>query len=444
MSSYISIPRAKKRTAVRKLQSEKVYSWGFDNSYPQALFDLIAQSGTATRCVNRMADFISGRGFSSPEIYKMRVDNEGTTMDKLLQLICRDYSMYSGFCVHVRYNGLGQIIERKHIPFMNTRLTYTDEIAVYDNWDKSSLIKNYNIAEIVRYNRFNPNKAIEEILLCDGESYEDKVGNYAGQVLWWSNNGQFNYPTSIADPVAEDIETDYQSKLYKNKNIRTSFTASGAFVDIGIMETSEERNAQGNSQEERQQMLTDFQGAESAGNIMYTNVASKEDAPLWIPFVGDPNSDKKFQYHEESVEKAIVKQFNLPLQLAGIETAGKLGGVNDLTEAYQVYNSETESDRIVIEEQVSKLLMQTVVILPLLFKDVQLMIDGASQEAPDVSATALNGAQISSLNEIIANVTTGIYPASTGKAIIVASFPSLTDSQIDDIIKPLSNVTTQS
>jgi hypothetical protein len=365
MASQISIPKSKKRLLIRKLQAEKVFAWDFDNAYPQRLFDLIAQSGTATRCVNRFADFISGRGFENPTIYKLKVDDEGTTMDKLLQLMSKDYSMFSGICVHVRYNGLGQIIERKHIPFINTRLAYDSRIAVYDNWDKSSLLETYNSSKIVRYNRFNPAKAIQEILECKGATFEEKVANYPGQVLWWSNNGQFNYPTSIADPVAEDIETDYQSKLYKNKNIRTSFTASGAFVDIGVLETSTDRNGTDNSQEERQGQLTEFQGAESAGNIMYVNVASKEDAPIWIPFSGDANADKKFEYHENSVEKSIVKQFNLPLQLAGIETAGKLGGVNDLMEAYQVFNSETESDRIIMEEQVSKLLLQTVVILPL-------------------------------------------------------------------------------
>jgi hypothetical protein len=365
MSSQILIPKSKKRLLVRKLQSEKIYAWDYDNSYPERLFDLIAQSGTATRCVNRFADFVSGRGFSDIGIYKMLVDMEGTTMDKLLQLISFDYAMFSGVCVHVRYNGMGQIIERKHIPFMNTRLCYDGDIAVYDNWDKTSLIEPYNVKNIVRYNRFDPSKAIEEIMKCEGETYEDKVSNYHGQVLWWSNNGHYSYPTPIADAVAEDIETDYQSKLYKNKNIRTSFTASGAFVDIGVIETSEQTNGHQNSKEDRQEMLTEFQGAESAGNIMYINVASKEDAPVWIPFVGDPNRDKMFEYHEQSVEKSIVKQFKLPLNLAGIETPGKLGAASDLAESYTIYNSETESDRIIMEELVSKLLLRPVTILPL-------------------------------------------------------------------------------
>jgi hypothetical protein len=374
MSSTILIPKSKKRLLIRKLQAEKIYAWDYDNALPQRLFDLIAQSGTATRCVNRFADFVSGRGFADPKVYKMPIDRDGTTMDKLLQLISVDYAMFSGISVHVRYNGLGQIIERKYIPFMNTRLCYDGEIAVYDNWDRSSLIENYNIKNIVRYPRFNPAKAVEEILACDGETYEDKVANYHGQILWWSNNGEDFYPTPIADAVAEDIETDYQSKLYKNKNIRTSFTASGAFVDIGVLETSEESNGHQNSKEDRQEMLTEFQGAESAGNIMYINVPSKEDAPVWIPFVGDPNRDKMFEYHEQSVEKSIVKQFKLPLILAGIETPGRLGASADLAEAYTVYNSETESDRIIIEELVSKLLLKQVVILPL-----KLNIDVAPQ-----------------------------------------------------------------
>lgn len=358
MISNIIIPKSKKRIVIRKLQSEGVLSWDFDNAYAQRIYNLIAASGTASRCVRRYASFVKGLGFSDIAVYNMIVNRQGLKMDKLLSQVSNDYAYFSGMATHIRYNGLGQVIERNYIPFMNCRLREDDKIAVYDNWDKSSLIENYNVSKIQVYNRFNPKSVIEEISECEGKTYEDKVKNYNGQIFWWSSAGHDQYPTSIADPVAEDIETDYQSKLYKNKNIRTSFTAAGAFIDIGTVESDEEL-------EQRQEKMTDFQGAESAGNIMYINVASKEDAPIWMPFVGDPNQDKKFEYHENSVEKSIVKQFNLPLMLAGIETAGKLGGSNELKDAYHVYNSETEADRIVVAEYFSTLMGKPLNILPL-------------------------------------------------------------------------------
>ena len=59
------------------------------------------------------------------------------------------------------------------------------------------------------------------------------------------------------------------------------------------------------------------------------------------------------------------------------------------------------------------------------------------EEEVNVSSTALNGAQISSLNEIIANITNNVYPSDTGLAIIKASFPFLDDKNINAIIEPL-------
>ena len=361
MATSINIPKAKKRIATKLLKSEGIYTWGEFNDYPQRMLALIAASGTATRCVSRYSRFIVGRGFSNPTIYKMVIDRDGNTMDKLLQLVSKDLASLNGFAIHVRYNGLGQVIERKYMPFADTRLTIDGEIAYYDNWDATSEIKRYNKAEIVKLKRFNPSKVIQEINELEGDDYSIKVQNYQGQVLWYSMAGHDTYPLAPCDSVAEDIETDFQAKLYKNKNIRTSFTASGMFVNKGKSETQEDADA-------AQRSITEFQGAESAGNIMYIEVDTPEEAPTFTPFGADQANDTRFKYHEESVELSIVKSFSIPPILAGILVAGKLGTSSELEDAYMIYNSETEPERIILEEQFNRLLGFEVTVMPLQFK----------------------------------------------------------------------------
>jgi hypothetical protein len=66
------------------------------------------------------------------------------------------------------------------------------------------------------------------------------------------------------------------------------------------------------------------------------------------------------------------------------------------------------------------------------------MVSGiTATDTPDVASTALNGAQVQSLNDILNSVATGVYPKDTGKAVIKAAFPTLTDQQINDIIDPV-------
>jgi hypothetical protein len=440
--SRITIPRTNKRLIITSLKQEKILGWDSDNAYPQRMVDLIACSGVATRCVNRFKRFIVGRGFSDPLIYKSVTNKNGVTMDKLLNLCANDYAALYGFAIHVKYNGLGQITERNYMPFQDTRLALNGQIAYYNNWDGSSQTSKFNRADIVYLNRFNPTKVIEEINELEGLSYAEKVSKYPGQVLWYSQAGFNAYPVGLADPVAEDIETDYQAKLYKNKNIRTSFTSSGMYIDFGVSESE-------NVRFQKQQVLTEFQGADGAGNIMYVEVEPGQQAPTFTPFNAGSGVDNRFEYHEKSVEQAIVKCFAIPNILAGVLQPGSLATSSELIEAYIIYNSETEPDRIVFEEQFSRLIGKPVSIMPLelntnvnaetsVLTDANVSAAPIVEESVNVAATALNGAQIASLNEIIANITAGVYPSGTGRAIIGASFPFLTSAQIDSMLNPLN------
>jgi HK97 family phage portal protein len=67
----------------------------------------------------------------------------------------------------------------------------------------------------------------------------------------------------------------------------------------------------------------------------------------------------------------------------------------------------------------------------------------AKPEVPvdDVQAAALNGAQISSMVEIVQKVAAGELPVESAKGLIAACFPTLTDAQIKTIFKSLKGFT---
>lgn len=63
--------------------------------------------------------------------------------------------------------------------------------------------------------------------------------------------------------------------------------------------------------------------------------------------------------------------------------------------------------------------------------------DGAA--ADDISKTALNGAQVTSLMEVMEKAAAGQIPRESVGPLIIASFPMLTPQQIEDITGPLVN-----
>ncbi len=64
--------------------------------------------------------------------------------------------------------------------------------------------------------------------------------------------------------------------------------------------------------------------------------------------------------------------------------------------------------------------------------DEQAVVD----QTQEIAKQALNGAQISSLISVVTQIVTGQLPYDTGRAVIVASFPTLDDAQIDGILEP--------
>jgi hypothetical protein len=67
------------------------------------------------------------------------------------------------------------------------------------------------------------------------------------------------------------------------------------------------------------------------------------------------------------------------------------------------------------------------------------VVAGSTQAStqPDLASTALNGAQIASLLEIVTQVSTGMIPLASAKAIAIASFPFLDQSVIASIFDPI-------
>ncbi|NBW39232.1 MAG: hypothetical protein EBR30_30275, partial [Cytophagia bacterium] len=67
----------------------------------------------------------------------------------------------------------------------------------------------------------------------------------------------------------------------------------------------------------------------------------------------------------------------------------------------------------------------------------QVQVDTTTGAPTDVAATALNGAQITSLVDIAMQAAAGAIPVTSAKAIVSAAFPTLSQAQVDAIFNSI-------
>lgn len=100
-------------------KSTETYLFGKDNNLPNQLISYIADSGVATRAVNKLAEYIASDGFNEEVSAEFKV-NEFQTADQLLQEQSQYVGFLTGMAFHVSRKG-GKVNEVKAIPVQCVR-----------------------------------------------------------------------------------------------------------------------------------------------------------------------------------------------------------------------------------------------------------------------------------------------------------------------------------
>lgn len=333
----------------------RMQRYGLDNLYPQNISAIVGASGTAMLCLNRFMRFIEGYGFDEA-VSGIRVNHLGQQMDDLLALVVHDVAYYHGFALHVNYNVLGEVSEVQHVPFEMCRLEETDDagwvanILVHPDW-VGKVTKNGNPIRldekhIERFPVFNPGAALEQMESQGGAE------RYAGQIMWCSMDGIWQYPLPVYDSCVTEISTDEGLGNVKYRNVRNNFLLSCMLITKkGLPKLDEDGN------EEDRQMISDedlraFQGDEKLGKIMCVELENDEDEPKVLPFPSR-NYDKEFTVTDESVIERIYAQFHQEIFYA--IRIGKLGFSGSvMRDAYEYYAGEVTTEQRFIERQFEK------------------------------------------------------------------------------------------
>lgn len=344
-----------KRVEIKPNKTEGILNYDVDNCYPQRVLDIINASGTGTLCTDLMAKFIYGNGFKDKTLGKLVVNKKGETANQLLRKLSKSIANFYGFNIHLNYSIFPTVgvSELNFSDFRDARFTSEDnkehpnQLALYDDWQKTKGgIKKDKINFIHLY---NPKKVVEEVNASKGGTIQEKLANYKGQILYWSNVG-IQYPLAPSDSILEDIITDSKSKNFKNRNISTNFMASH-ILEVDEFEDDESKNTFVKN-------LTNFQGDDEASQIfLLEKAAGQSESGFNLTKVDIQDVDKLYEYTETSVQRNIIRNYLIPSVLLDESTAslGAASGAARLA-AYAEYNENTSEYRDVLSETFATLL----------------------------------------------------------------------------------------
>ncbi|MEG2772240.1 MAG: hypothetical protein RR960_07850, partial [Alistipes sp.] len=327
-----------------------IQSWGDGNDQPQRYMEIISASGTGSLCVDIYSKFIAGRGFTVETLYKAVINTKGTTVDELLKNTAEDLAMFGGFAIHVNYNANYQIVSATHIPLEFIRFEELDDdgnfnrVAIHSDWGRRFLkLRQFKPRDIDFINLFNPNP---EVIALEVEAAGGWNG-YRGQVLYYSNQGAVTYPMPVYESVVTDMSTEEGLSNIRLRNSRNSFLPAGMLIDRDNTAESKEQ------EEETKKELTAFQGDANAGKLFYVQLKNQDTAPEFVPFE-TKNFDKEFTVAEQSTTQNIGRRFSQP-PILRCEDVGANFGADLMSNAYNYYNSVTETERDVISREFVKI-----------------------------------------------------------------------------------------
>ena len=413
---------------VAKSDAEKVdrkgwINYGDQNDFPQYLRDLSHESPVHGSLVVAIGDMIAGKGIKSDQ-YQAELD--ALNVDTLTYACAHDLKLFGGFFIEVIWSNDRSVISKlTAIPFEECRIAINQddesEIGIYHSYDWSNTRKKKNTPEFIpKYNYLTREQEPRQIYWC------------------FTYTGSDTYPRPDYWSAINYIELDKQISIFHINQI-----SNGLFPSTII----NFYNGQA-TPEQKQQMMLDWEnkmsGARNAGKVvMFFNERDQPKTEI-TPFpVND--ADKQYQLMDTTAQQKIITAHRVttPLLFGIRETSGFGSNKDEMTTGLEIFNKQViqpyqEKINSSIEEllspQMPGVTFEIVPNTPLVAEQTSVVTDAnATGSTTDVAATALNGAQISSLIDIVMQSAAGAVPVSSAKAIVGAAFPTLPPAVVDAI-----------
>lgn len=408
--------------------------WGKKNDYPYFLIDLYNGSAWHAGIVKNKTYYIAGSGLEvvSGDMQAF-IDNKYAEFDmnEIAEMLAHDYEMFGGFCAIGTWNREGsRVAVWEHVDLDSIRVDESERMYyISDDWTAmQQSAEKTNLRAIPALDMNNKNG---KFILY----YKDPVKKTKKE------KGVYPKPPYYGGITA--IQTDVDISRFHMHEIANSFKGGTmiSFVD-GYPETQEE------AENIKAQVKGRSQSVEDAGEIVITFSDTKDKAPI-VQSLNGNDLDKRYETTENSVQQNILVAHSVVApSLFGVAPAGSFNAAEtgDLYEIFKKTYVESRQKRL--EWMINYMAELSGFVGKVKLKDVAPI--GAEQpvvEAPstagdipsnetqvDVAKSALNGAQIASLIDVVAKIKEGLLTSESALSIVLASFPTIDEAQARRIV----------
>lgn len=310
--------------------------WGYDNTFPDYLIQLMEKSSRHKRCIKFKSDLVAGQGFDRNNISNETIsflDNKfsNESLDEILKKIGFDLELFGGFALKLFKNQTNdKIVKIEYIDIYNLRLS-EDKKSVYysEDWRRRGASVN-----AIKYELFN-NDSEESIsvLLC---ATPQKGCRYYPKADYLTGTG-INY-----------IELDYQISEFQASSIENGFSP-GLIINLPSPSSEEEMETM------IKRLNESYSSARNANKPMV--VFDGDDNKTSITQINSDSNDNRFLQVLETIIDGIYQthRINNPI-LVGQMVPGKLGSTNEELEALKIFQAQyVDQQQYLIESTINKI-----------------------------------------------------------------------------------------
>jgi hypothetical protein len=408
--------------------------WGVKNDYPFFLIELLNGSAWHQGIIRSKTFYIAGSGLevtSGDATAFLQNPFSDFDMNEIVQRMVFDFEVFGAMAVIGTWNREGsRVVRWEYIDVDAVRISQ-DERTYYvsDDWNaREQTAEGTNFRTYPALDETNP---VGSFILY----YKEPAKKAKGE--------QGIYPKPAYYGGITAIQTDVDISKFHMYEIQNGFKA-GTLINMasGFPETAEEER------KIKEQIKGRTQSVEDAGEIIITFSDSADTAPTVLSLNGNDLSDR-YLMTEKSVQQNILVAHSVTSpSLFGIIKDGSFNAAEsaDLFEIFKMTYVNARQKQV--EWMVNYMAKISGAMATLKLKDVSPIASAvkalepatapttpAATDVPvDVAKSALNGAQIASLVEVVAQIKAGILTADSALQIILASFPGIDESQARKIV----------
>ena len=406
--------------------------WGKKNDYPYFLVDLYNGSAWHQGIIKNKTHYIAGAGVEVVTGNLQRfLENPFSdfTMDEIVEQLAFDYELFGAFAVKGTWNKEGtRVVIWEYLAIDMIRIS-SDERMYYlsDDWTvQQQSAEKTNLRTI---------PALDE---------NNKTGAFVIYYKDPSKRGRREQGTYAKPPYnggITAIQTDCDISKFHMYELQNGFK-SGTMITFmdGFPETQEEAESFKN------QIKGPASNIENSGDIIITFAPSADQAPRVESLTGN-DLDKRYESLESSVQQNILVSHSVVSpSLFGVAPEGSFNAAEsaELFEIFKKTYVDTRQRRI--EWMLNYMIELSGDIGTVKLRDVnpigvtevapsQPVIGQPAIDAPvDVAKSALNGAQIASLIDVVAKIKEGLLTSESALSIVLASFPTIDELQARKIV----------